>query len=408
MKNLKYKIYTLGCKVNQYDSAQLRSRLREIGFAGADGDADLVIINTCAVTKAAIHKARRMIKVARSENERARFILAGCWPKVYGSGEMPDGFDLVCGTNEIERIISSVKEIFDVSKFHSHQDFLSETSRTRYFLKIQDGCEQFCAYCVIPYARGPLKTRSKKEVMAEFEAAIRAGYKEIILCGIHLGLYGKDKPEEGSLNSLLRDLVPVLGEGRIRLSSIELNEVDDELIDLIAGSNGKICRHLHIPLQSGDDEILRAMNRPYNTKYFRERVEKIRSKMPDVALTTDVIVGFPGETDEHFTNVFNFVQEMNFSKVHVFSFSAHEKAPVFHLPNHVDGLAIKKRSENLRKLSADMEKDFRAKFAGRKLKVLVEQPTKKGQMGKTEFYFDVELSGEGFIDRVGGIVKVVV
>lgn len=406
MKKLQYKIYTLGCKVNQYDSGALRSNLEGLGFSFVPKNADLVILNTCAVTKTAIHKAKRLINKLKSENKGAKFILMGCWPKIYRDDIYEDNFDFISGVGKLEEIILKVREMFNLENIQQiHNGIISTTNRSRYSMKIQEGCEQFCSYCIIPYTRGHLKSRAADDVLREFQAVLNRGYNEIVLCGIHLGLYGKDWGIEDGLVHIVGKMLDNIGGARIRLSSIEINEVSDELIDLIANSNGKICRHLHIPLQAGDDKILKAMNRPYNTIYFRERIEKIKKVMPDIAITTDIIVGFPGEDDENFDNTYQFAQEMKFSKIHVFPFSAHEKTPAYQMKYKVESDTIKQRSQRLRDLSSDLKSQFRDSFRGRKLKVLIEKVDKGEFYGKSEFYFDVVIKNVGDV-CVGRLVDV--
>ena len=259
MKKLTYKIYTLGCKVNQYDSARLNSQIQSASLELVKNNADFALINTCAVTKTAISKDKRIINKARKENPNAIIILFGCWPKVYKIEAENLNVDYIFKTNESNKIIKILsKESWD------KKDLLSEDDRARYFIKIQDGCEQFCTYCIIPYTRGKLKSRGEKEILKEINQAIKNGYQEIVLSGIHLGLYGKNK--NTNLIKQIKKIIKLEGLGRIRLSSIEINEVSDGLIKLM--KTGKVCKHLHIPLQSASYKILKLMNRPYTKKHF--------------------------------------------------------------------------------------------------------------------------------------------
>ena len=307
------------------------------------------------------------------------------------------------------------------------------TDRSRYFIKIQDGCEQFCSYCIIPWTRGKLRSRPMIEVINEVKQAVEAGYREVVLCGIHLGLYGQEAltpspspttalrergaKKQKNLVELLRKLIKIKNLGRIRLSSIEVTEVGDDLIKLIA-ANRKICKHLHIPLQSGCDKILKSMNRPYNAKYFKNKVRNIRQSIPDCAITADVIVGFPGETEKDFKETYNFIKEIQFSRLHVFPFSAHEKTPAANMEHKVSGHEIKKRADRLRQLGRKLENEYRKKFIGKEMEVVVESVSKDKIKGKTEYYFDVELKKsriiahsermrvDSNIDLIGKIVKV--
>ena len=367
------KIYTLGCKVNQYDSGKLARELEHAGFVMTRRQADIAIINSCAVTKTAMVKSGRMIKLAKKENPRAKIVLVGCWPRV--SKTKLVGVDFVIKGNDIIKQINKITNYPPPLKLRRTSELriineiaspaiagLAMTDRSRYFIKIQDGCEQFCSYCIIPYTRGKLKSRGEEEVICEIEQAVKAGYREVVLSGIHLGLYGKpsklslrktnsllsfprrresrvqrDKqvsglrikpamtnyygdPRNDNLASLLKKLIKIKNLGRVRLSSIEITEVTDELIELMVKSD-KICQHLHIPLQAGSDKILKLMNRPYNAKYFKDKIKQIRLAMPDIAITTDVIVGFPGETEKDFRDTVKFIKQMKFTRLHVFPFS---------------------------------------------------------------------------------------
>jgi len=398
-KKIKLKIYTLGCKVNQYDSGWLSAQLAGYGFELAKNGADVAIVNTCAVTKNAIRKSRQIISKARKENPQAKIIVIGCWPKTYKLTTSELGVDLVVNSRELNVIIDEVKKIFNKreSEIVLGHSVLVANDKARYFIKIQDGCEQFCAYCIIPFARGKIKSRLADEIIDEIKAAIERGFKEFVLTGIHLGLYGKDL---GDINlvGLLQKIVELPNLGRVRLSSIELNEVNDDLINLIA-NNDKLCKHLHIPLQSGCDKILKLMNRPYDIKFFRVRVEKIKKAMPGIALTTDVIIGFPGETEEDFNIMYNFIKEINFSRLHVFPFSAHEKTKAYLMLGKVDSKEKERRAEELRELSRGLEKKYRRGFDGKIADVLVERIVEGKYRGKTEHYFDIEFSEDQLSDK---------
>ncbi len=385
---MKYKVYSLGCKVNQYDGEKLSGLLQSAGFILGEKDADVVVINTCAVTKSAITKSRQAINRARRENPRAKIVVAGCWPKVYKEEfSKKIKVDLILDSANFENY--KIKELFGNSKLKiENSKSISENgclnslstnkNRSRYFLKVQDGCEQFCSYCIIPYARGPLQSRKISEILEEAKAAVAAGWQEIVLNGIHLGLFGinnknKEKEEKNaSLLNLLKQLVKVEGLKKIRLSSIEITEVKDDLVKFMARER-KMCRHLHIPLQSGSDKILRLMKRPYDKKFFAERVKKIRQAMPDIAISTDVIVGFPGEEEKESAEARKFIEKMKFSRLHVFSFSLHEKAPAFHLPDRVSPAEIKRRADELKKISEELEKKFVEKFHNKIVEAVVEK-----------------------------------
>ncbi len=410
-----YKIYTLGCKVNQVDSRTLGNLMMSAGYRPVCGNACLAIINTCAVTQTAIRKDKRMINKAKKENPGAKVVVIGCWPEVYGDEIKNLGVDLIWGAGDMDELVK--KLMIDTppptpSLIGGGELKGKGLPRSRYFLKIQDGCEQFCSYCIIPYTRGRLKSRGQKSILAEANKALRAGYQEIVLCGIHLGLYGygiKNKKPEATDNlvKLLQKIIKIPILGRVRLSSIEVTEVSAELINLIKNSQGKICPHLHIPLQSGSDKILKLMNRPYSTADFKNKIAAIRKTMPNIAITTDVIVGFPGETRMDFTKTHNFVKEIKFSRLHVFPFSPHKKTPAYNLPGRVEKEDKLRRAEILRKTGKKLEKDYKRKFIGRELKVAVESVGGDILKGRSEYYFTVEEKIKNTAGaKVGEIVKV--
>ncbi len=407
---MKFKIYTLGCKVNQYDSGDLSRKMISAGFDLVDKQAYIAIINTCCVTKTAIHKCKRMINKARKENPKAKIVVMGCWPVAYRDEVEEFDVDFIWGVGELKKLVQKIINLALPARTHHSIGYcakiVSRPLKSRYFIKIQDGCEQFCSYCIIPYTRGKLRSRPMTEVMTEVQQAVKAGYREVVLCGIHLGLYWQEEAKlpTGSLASLvelLKKLIKIKDLGRIRLSSIEVTEVSDELIKLMAVTNlpslklrqaSKICRHLHIPLQSGCNKILKLMNRPYDVKYYKNKIKKIKKAMPDIAVTTDVIVGFPDETEKNFKETYNFIKEMRFSRLHVFPFSAHEKTQAVKMERKVSEHEIKKRANKLRKLGKKLEMDYRKKFNGKELEVVVESASKDKIKGKAEYYFDVEFS----------------
>ena len=332
--------------------------------------------------------------------------------------EQPSYFDKLFGKKkELLKIISAWFSLESEQDGNFESGLALSDDWSRYFLKVGDGCNQFCSYCIIPYARGRIQSRSSGELLEEARRAIKAGFAEIVLAGIHLGRYGQDF-EDGktSLNNLLRALLALPGLGRIRLSSIEINEVDDELISLMK-NNPQICQHLHISLQSGSDKILKLMRRPYDTEYFRARVAALRQNLPLIALTTDIIVGFPGATEDDFQKTLEFAAEIGFSKIHVFPFSAHEKTPAFTMPNKIESREIKRRARELRDLSDKLEEKYRQKImkelAGQELPVILEAVFDDQVRLKTEFYFDlvwplskVGLTKETAEKKIGQLIQI--
>lgn len=397
MLNKKFKIYTLGCKINQYDSASLKNFLINSGFKYQENKPNFIIINSCSVTKIAIHKAKKIVNFVKRNNANAKIILIGCWPRVYQSLNY-NQVDLIWSgksenwkslLKEIEKNFFPKESSVSCSEKNKNLNLIGE--RHRYFIKIQDGCEQFCSYCVIPFSRGPLKSKKVKDVLAEIEKAILVGYQEIVLSGIHLGLYGRDfEGQKIDLFYLLKKIIKIKNLGRIRLSSIEVNELNDDILDLVVNSNNKICPHFHIPLQAGSDKVLKLMNRPYNLSYFSERINKIRETIPLVSISTDLIVGFPGENDKDFSDSYNFCKKISFDKIHVFSFSAHEKARAFSFPNRNSEEVIKKRSKKMRELSQKTEDNWFKNILknGHFIDVLVEDNDGTNVKGKSQYYFD--------------------
>ena len=402
-KKITYKIYTLGCKVNQYDSADLKMRLNQIGFKECESSANLVIVNTCAVTKTAIQKNSRMFNLAKKENPKAKTIVIGCWPKIDDKIQIKNQADLIWGVGNYKELIKHIKRFFpELKEKNKLLNNIVSTDKSRYFLKIQDGCEQFCSYCIIPFTRGKLKSRQCQEIVTEAKSAAENGFQEIILSGIHLGLYGREKDFKEKINlvELIKKLLKIDNLEKIRLSSIEVTEVTDELIKLMS-ENKKICKHLHIPLQNGSDKILKLMNRPYKRDYFQKKVIKLRQSMPDIALSTDIIVGFSGETEKDFQDTYNFIKKVKFSRLHVFPFSAHKKTKAFNFPNHLSAEVVKERSKKLRELGKELEKKYKQKFIGRDLAVIVEFQNSEHYIGKTEYYFDIKFKDVDVVDFCG-------
>lgn len=396
MDKITYKIYTLGCKVNQYDSAKLAADLSGFGIEEATDVAQIAIINTCAVTMTAIRKNKRLLTKVRNENPGAKIVIMGCWPAVYWDKVKNFTADLIVGTANSKKVVSKIKALFadDILDINFKNKITNKKQQniehSRYFIKIQDGCEQFCTYCIIPYTRGKLKSRPEASVIKEIKMAIASGFQEIILSGIHLGLYGRDLTgESNTLTALLKKIIILPGLGRVRLSSIEVNDINSELIDIVA-THKNLCPHFHIPLQSGDDKILKAMNRPYDSKYFLQKIKAIRKKNIFAAISTDVIVGFPGESAAEFNNSFNFIQKAGFSRLHVFPFSLHEKTAAAQLKNRVSANDIKLRAKKMRQLDAKLRQAYLEKFQGKKVNVLVEKKFGDYCVGKSEFYFDVK------------------
>lgn len=381
--------YTLGCKVNQYDTEAMSELFEKEGYTVVDFDeeADVYVINTCAVTAMSTRKSRQIISKARSRCHDAIVVVAGCYSQTAPEEVLNiPGVNLVIGTNERSKIVEYVKQveseksllkvvndIMNVSEFEG-LTVNTHKERTRAVLKIQEGCNQFCTYCIIPYARGPIRSRSPESVMDEVRTLAGKGFKEIVLTGIHLASYGKDLGYTNLLD-IIRSIHEVQGIERIRLGSLEPGIITAEFVEIVKNLT-KLCPHYHVSLQSGCDETLKRMNRKYTTDQYRKAVGLLRNNIEDVAVTTDVIVGFPGETDEEFDKTYRFVDEMSFARMHVFKYSPRKGTRAAAFKNQINPQVKEMRSEKLIKLSNVKMRQFNARFIGRDMKVLFEQKVK--------------------------------
>ncbi|MFZ5649687.1 MAG: tRNA (N(6)-L-threonylcarbamoyladenosine(37)-C(2))-methylthiotransferase MtaB [Bacillota bacterium] len=406
-------ITTLGCKVNQYESSSIAEMFRAKGYDIVDFSeiADVYVINTCTVTHMGDRKSRQLIRRAVKSNPDGLVVVAGCYSQV-SPGEVLEipGVDMVVGTAEKSGIVDRVEELQKGQKVNAvlessrNSEFdelpvVASTERIRAFLKIQEGCDNFCSYCIIPYARGPLKSRDPGRVMEEAAKLVSAGYSEIVLTGIHTGAYGKDKPGGTGLTGLLRELAGLKGLARIRLSSVEPMDINWELISFLAGGP-PFCPHLHIPLQSGDDQILAAMRRGYTAGEFKRLVETARDKIKDLSVTTDVIVGFPGEDEESFKNTYVFIEELKFSALHIFKYSPRKGTPAAGFPGQVPPGVKEERSKRLIELGTRLAYRFASEYTGKNVEVLVEGDVENlpGMMqGHTANYLRVAFPAGGEI-----------
>jgi len=391
MKQKKVAVCTLGCKVNQYESATLAGLFRDRGYEVVDcgSYADVYIINTCTVTHLGDRKSRQLIRRATRHNPEAVVVVTGCYAQASPEevSSIP-GVDLVVGTHNrfglVDLVESAAKEKAPLNKV---QDFGTEEDfeellvrpcqpRTRALLKIQDGCESFCAYCIVPYVRGPLRSRRPEKVLDEARRLVNEGYKEIVLTGVHTGAYGQDLKGNIDLSDLICKLGSVSGLLRLRLSSVEPNDITPRLLEVLAGAP-VFCRHLHIPLQSGDDEILARMGRRYSSREYARLLEAIKVNMPGVAVTTDIMVGFPGETDRRFNNSYQFVKEMAFAGMHVFKYSSRRGTPAASFTGQVEPVVKERRSRLMITLAEEMAVKFAAAMLGQVVTVLVEKPCRE-------------------------------
>lgn len=386
----KIAFYTLGCKVNQADTASMENLFLRSGhqLVSFDGEADVYIINTCVVTNTGQRKSRQTIHRAIRKNPNALIVVTGCYPQTAAEEvKAIAGVDMIIGNQDRAQIVQLVEErlahrqtdtLDAVHKLTASTAFEEMaagdiTDKTRAFLKIQEGCNQFCTYCIIPYARGPLRSRSLESIRTETQRLISAGFKEIVLIGIHLGCYGKENPDGPTLYDAVKTVLDVPGVQRLRLGSLESVEVEPRLLTLMQ-EDARFCRHLHLPLQSGCDKTLQAMHRPYTTAKFKTLLADIKTRVPDIAITTDVIAGFPGETEADFETTCKFAESCGFSKMHIFPFSARKGTPAEKFAGAVTEAVKKERADILGKIDETMHKAFLQAMVGQNAEVLFEQP----------------------------------
>lgn len=406
--------HTLGCKVNQSETEAMTALFLEKGYQLGDFEAycDVYVINTCTVTHAGDRKSRQMIRRAKHTNPEAIVVVTGCYAQTSPEAVAAiEDVDIILGTNKRNRIVEEVeqfcggrKQLVDAKDTLTDFEEISMDrviQKARAYLKVQEGCEQFCTYCIIPYARGPLRSRSMEHTLQEAKKLEQAGFQEIILTGIHLGAYGKPSEAEAkagvvqqvTLADLCERLLQETSFQRIRLSSIEPTEVDEHLLRLFA-ENRRMCRHLHLPLQAGDDAVLEAMHRPYNTEQYRQEMIRIRKAVPGIALSTDLMVGFPGETDEQFENSLRFCDEIGFSSMHLFKYSPREGTPAAGYPNQVRNEVKEARSKQMQEMAERNMLRYMEAHLGQTVEVLVEEQRADGiWLGHTDNYLHVAVEG---------------
>ncbi|MCI5839089.1 MAG: tRNA (N(6)-L-threonylcarbamoyladenosine(37)-C(2))-methylthiotransferase MtaB [Peptoniphilaceae bacterium] len=382
-----FHIETLGCKVNQYESEAIEEMLLEKGFEKKEKNADIYIINTCTVTNMSDRKSRQTIRKAKRENPKAFVAVIGCYSQVKPEEVMEiEGVDVVLGSRNKEKVVEICEEYYKnnvdfnqnkVESFYSGEkienlNISSQNDMTRAYIKIQDGCNMFCSYCLIPYARGPVSSRNLQEILDEAKRLSQNGYKEIVITGIHVASYGIDLKEDISLIDVLEGISKIENVKRIRLSSMEPRTITEDFLKRILKLE-KVCDHFHLSLQSGSDKILKLMNRKYDKKMYLEKVDLIRKYMPNAAITTDIIVGFPSENDDDFLETVDFINQVKFSRVHIFKYSKREGTRAFNFPNQVDGLTKTKRSKKLSEIEHIISNNYLKKQIGNTLSVLFEE-----------------------------------
>lgn len=409
--------FTLGCKVNSYESSAVASKLMRDGFIYYKDNPDVIIINTCSVTHVADQKSRQHIRKFKKLYPEAIIVVMGC----YGQGNSEYikeecGADIVIGTshrNEIAKLIKDyIKEktpLLNVDKdtrkyTYEELGIASYSENIRAYLKIQDGCDNFCSYCIVPYRRGKARSRDFNTVIKEANELVKKGYKEIVLTGIDVGMYGKDIGT--TFSHLVEELVKIPDLFRLRISSIEESQIDDKLIYLVA-NNPKVAKHLHIPLQSGSDPVLKRMSRKYTTEEFYNKLSKVKALLPNVCFTTDLIVGFPGETEEDFLNSYNFIKRVGFNQIHVFPYSVREGTAAALFKDQIDPRIKNERVETILKLSDELWDTYKKENEGKEMEVIIEKYDKKEKayIGHSSNYLLIQIKDENL--HVGSIIKTI-
>ena len=395
-----FAIHTFGCKVNIYESEYVTNLLEQNNYKmidfNSEKEADIYIINTCTVTNEADKKDRKLIHTTRNKHKDSILIVMGCYSQL-NTNDIDA--DIIIGNKYKSNLIDLIKEfkkekkkivkVEDITKTNFEDMYINRfITHTRAFVKIQDGCNAFCAYCTIPYARGSIRSKDFNKVIDEVTNLVNNGYKEIVLTGIHTGRYGIEK--NTNLETLLKELVKIKNILRIRLSSIEINEITDGIIDLIK-NNDIMAKHLHIPLQSGSDTILKSMNRLYDTKYFIDRVEHIRKEIRDISITTDLILGFPGETEENYKETLNTLNRIKFTKIHTFPYSKRNGTKAASMPNQIDGITKKCRVKEVINMSNKNEIDFYKQKIGNIYDGIIETRKDNKKIVITTNYIPVEI-----------------
>ncbi len=405
--NKKVAFYTLGCKVNQYETESIKNQLIKKGYeeVSFEDKADIYIVNSCTVTSVADRKTRNMLRRAKKINPNGAVIVTGCYAQTNSKEllEMED-IDYVVGNTDKSGIVNFIEDIENrtMEKLKNHNIFLDSEyteyefatlrEMSRAYVKIQDGCNNFCSYCKIPFARGKSRSRQKDNILKEITKLSQEGFKEIILIGINLGAYGEDLENGGNFEDLLKDILKIEGIERVRIGSVYPDKISDEFIEMF--SNPKLMPHLHISLQSCDDTVLKRMRRKYGSSLIEERLTKLRKAVPNMEYTADVIVGFPGESQEMFENSYNLIDKIGFSGLHIFQYSDRENTLASTFEDKIDPKVKKERADELEKLKEIMAERERKKYLDRELKVLVEEEKDGYLYGYSENYLRVKLKGE--------------
>ena len=423
MEKRKVAFLTLGCKVNQYETNGMIQEFQKNGYEIVEfhEKADIYVVNTCTVTNMSDRKSRQMLRQAKKNNSEAIVVAVGCYVQVAKEDvEKLEEIDLVLGTNEKTNIIKYVEEymsskddsyvtqIDDVMHNQNYGDFgsVTYTEKTRAVIKVQDGCDRFCSYCIIPYARGRVRSRKPESVINEITEIAKNGIKEVVITGIHVASYGKDFKDEYRLIDLLEEINNIDGIERIRLGSIEPLLISEEFIARLTKLN-KICHHFHLSLQSGCSETLKRMNRRYTIEEFEVIVNRLRKAYSDVILTTDIIVGFPDETDEEFEKTFEFLSKIKFYKMHIFKYSPRKGTKAESMKNQISGDIKDVRSKRLLDLSDKNEEEYLKQYIGKEVEVLFEERDGKFYKGHTANYIMVKYETDDELENKIKNLKVI-
>ena len=396
---MKFLINTLGCKVNTYESNVIRDIFLNEGYEESNSNVDIAVINTCTVTNTSDSKSLKVIKHTIKNNPNAIVIVCGCFSQI-NPDRLKDmeGVSIVLGNYNKSKIMDYIsqykkdkKQIIDVRELNDEKFEcmkLNNFNKTRAFVKIEDGCENFCSYCIIPYSRGKVRSKLMEEVLDEINTLVNNGHREIVLTGIHTGHYGADI-KEYDFSDLLNEICKIKGLERLRISSIEITELDDKFLETLK-NNKIIVDHMHIPLQSGCDKTLKEMNRKYDVAYFKDKIKKIRSIRPNISITTDVIVGFPNETKDDFNTTVNTIKEIKFTKLHVFPFSVRKGTVAETMENQIDEKTKKERVHILMDISKELELDYMNKFVGCEVEFIPEVSKDGYIIGHTGNYLQIK------------------
>ena len=421
----KVSFYTLGCKVNQYETNAMAQKFKESGYEIVDMNddiSDICIVNTCTVTNMSDRKSRHSLRRVKEKNPSAIIAAVGCYAQVAKNDleNMPE-IDIVLGNEEkanivqyVEKFIENEKKLIEIEDIATKKEFedmgqITYTEKTRAFIKVQDGCNQFCSYCIIPYARGRVRSRNAESIIKEITQIAQNGIKEVVITGIHVASYGRDFGNENGLIELLEKINEIEGIKRIRLGSLEPKIITEEFMQRLSKLE-KICHHFHLSLQSGCDNTLKRMNRKYTTSEVKEIIERLRRYYDDVMLTTDIIVGFPGETEEEFETTYQFLKQAKLYKMHVFQYSPRKGTRAAVMPNQIDGNIKEARSKKLIELSNENQKMYNQQLVGKEVEVLFEDKEVEDGItyfrGHTQNYVLVKYKTDENLENTLKLIKI--